>query len=328
MTPRAPGVLTLQGEAAAGPLRCRAVSDAAYARPPIEPVVLSGATLAMGPHRFSIDTRALVMGILNRTPDSFFDAGRYWAIDDSLGRVDEMVEQGADIVDIGGVKAGPGDFVGPEEELARVIPAVEAVAARFDVPISIDTWRAEVAEAAIAAGASLINDISGLMDPEIVPVAARTGAGVVVCHIQGKPRVANPDPRYRDLRREVEEYMLERIARCREAGIADERIVLDHGLDLGKSPRQSLELLAHTRDLTEMGLPVLLSASNKPFLGALLDRPVDARNPASLATAALAYCQGARILRVHDVIGTVRVRRVLEAILESWILQGSGARSR
>lgn len=301
------------------------MSDTAYARPPIEPVGLAGATLAMGPHRFSIETRALVMGILNRTPDSFFDAGRYWAIDDSMRRVAEMVGQGADIVDIGGVKAGPGDFVGSEEELDRVIPAVEAVAARFDVPISIDTWRAEVAEAAIGAGASLVNDISGLMDPDMVPVAARTGAGVVVCHIQGKPRVPNPDPRYDDLRGEVEVYMRERIGRCREAGMADERIVLDHGLDLGKSARQSLELLAHTRDLADMGMPVLLSASNKPFLGALLDRPVDARNPGSLATAALAYCQGARILRVHDVIGTVRVRRVLEAILESWTVHGRGS---
>lgn len=287
------------------------------ARPPIEPVVLSGATVAMGPHRFTIDNRALVMGILNRTPDSFYDAGRYWMMDRALGRVEEMVDQGADIVDIGGVKAGPGDFVDTGEELSRVIPAVEAVATRFDVPISIDTWRAEVAAVAIDAGAALVNDISGLMDPEMVPLAARTGAGVVICHIQGKPRVANPDPRYRDLRGEVVEFMLERVHRCRVAGIEDERIVLDHGLDLGKSARQSLELLAHTRDLVDLGLPVLLSASNKPFLGALLDRPVDERNPASLATAALAFCQGARILRVHDVVGTVRVRRVLEAILEA-----------
>lgn len=302
--------------------------DTACARPPIEPVDIEGATVAMGTHRFSIGTRALVMGILNRTPDSFFDAGRYWAMDDSLRRVAEIVGQGADIVDIGGVKAGPGDFVGTEEELDRVLPAVEAVADRFEVPISIDTWRAQVADAAIGAGASLINDISGLMDPDMVPVAARTGAGVVVCHIQGRPRVANPDPQYDDLRGEVVDYMTERVGRCREAGIADERVVLDHGLDLGKNPQQSLELLAHTRDLTDMGLPVLLSASNKPFLGALLDRPVDARNPASLATAAYAYCQGARILRVHDVIGTVRVRRVLEAILEAWTARSTESSER
>lgn len=289
--------------------------ETACARPPIEPFEPAGATVAMGSHRFSIETRALVMGILNRTPDSFFDAGRYWAMEDSLRRVAEMVGEGADIVDIGGVKAGPGTFVDVDEELDRVVPAVEAVAGRFDVPISIDTWRAEVAEAAIGAGASLINDISGLMDPKMVPLAAATGAGLVVCHIQGKPRVANPDPRYVDLRGEVDAYMRERIRRCREATIADERIVLDHGLDLGKSPRQSLELLAHTRDLADLGLPVLLSASNKPFLGALTDEPVDRRRAASLATAALAYCQGARILRVHDVTGTVRVTRVLEAIL-------------
>lgn len=294
------------------------MSAIAHARPPIDPVRLVDAVVAMGEHRVGIDHRALVMGILNRTPDSFFDAGRYWAMDESLSRVEEMVGEGADIVDIGGVKAGPGDFVNAAEELDRVIPAVEAVATRFDVPISIDTWRAEVASAALDTGASLINDISGLMDPEMIPLAARTGAGIVVCHIQGRPRVANPDPQYEDLRGEVDAFIRERVGRCRAAGISDESIVLDHGLDLGKSERQSLELLAHTRDLADLGLPVLLSASNKRFLGALIDRPVDERNPASLATAALAICQGARILRVHDVVGTVRVRDVLEAILRTW----------
>lgn len=300
------------------PLRCRAVSAIAHARPPIEPVRLRGTEVALGRHRFAIDHRGLVMGILNRTPDSFFDAGRYWAMDESLARVEEMVGEGADIIDIGGVKAGPGDFVDAAEELHRVIPAVEAVAARFDIPISIDTWRAEVAAAAIDAGASLINDISGLMDPEMVPLAARTAAAVVVCHIQGWPRVANPDPQYADVRGEVDAFIRERVGHCRGAGIPDDRIVVDHGLDLGKSEEQSLELLAHTRDLADIGVPVLLSASNKRFLGALIDRPVDERNPASLATAALALCQGARILRVHDVVGTVRVREVLAAVLHAW----------
>jgi len=287
-------------------------------RVPVEPVVVGGAAIAMGPHRFDVTTRALVMGILNRTPDSFFDAGRYWQMDESLSRVEEMVAQGADIVDIGGVKAGPGEFVSEEQELDRVMPAVEAVAARFDVPISIDTWRGEVARAATTAGACVINDISGLMDDAMIPIAAETGAAVVVCHIQGRPRVANPDPHYGDLRREVMDFMWERIGACRAAGIGDERIILDHGLDLGKSAAQSVELLAHTRDLADTGLPVLLSASNKPFLGMLLDAPVDRRNPGSLATAAIAVHQGARIIRVHDVVGTVRVCATMAALLEAF----------
>lgn len=168
---------------------------------------------------------------------------------------------------------------------------------------------------ALAAGASLVNDISGLGDPDMAPVAAAAGGAVVVCHIQGRPRVANPDPRYGDLRGDVVAFLRERIGRARAAGIPGSRIVTDHGLDLGKSPEQSLDLLAHTADLVGLGHPVLLSASRKPFLGALLGTEVEDRWGASLATVVAAVHQGARIVRVHDVAATVAAVRCVEALV-------------
>jgi dihydropteroate synthase len=271
--------------------------------------------LRLGEVEHDLAARTLVMGVLNRTTDSFFDAGRYFAMDAFLERAARLVDEGADILDVGGVKAGPGPEVGEEEELERVVPAVEALRARFDVPLSVDTWRASVLDASCRAGAQVGNDISGFADPAYLPVAAAAGATVVATHIRLAPRVADPDPQYGDLVGDVRAFLVERVDRAQQAGVADDRIVVDAGLDLGKTPAQSLELLQRSDALSDLGVPLLLSASNKRFLGEILDLPIDGRTMASHAAHALGIARGCRILRVHDVKGARRVADVLAAIL-------------
>lgn len=271
--------------------------------------------LALGPHHFDIRYRALVMGILNRTPDSFFDQGGYWGFDAFLAKAEALVDEGADFLDVGGVKAGPGDEVTEQEELDRVLPAVEALAARFDVPLSVDTWRASVARAAYAAGAVVGNDISGFADPDYLPAAAEAGASVVATHIRLAPRVPDPNPEYDDLVPDVCAFLADRAGRAEAAGIPRERIMVDAGLDLGKSEPQSLELLRASDALVALGYPVFLSASNKRFLGALVGTEVTDRREASLAAHALGIGLGCRILRAHDVRGSRRVADVMAAVL-------------
>ena len=272
--------------------------------------------LALGDRAFDVATRALVMGILNRTTDSFYDKGAFFEMDRLLARADQLVADGADILDVGGVKAGPGPEVGEDEELERVVPAVEALHARFDVPISADTWRASVARESYKAGAVVGNDISGFADPDYLPTAAEAGATVVATHIRLQPRVRDPEPVYPGgVVHDVRAFLAERARWAEAAGIPPPRIVLDAGLDLGKTTPQSLELLRESRRFAELGYPLLLSASNKTFLGQHLGLEIDQRREASLAAAALGVVGGCRILRVHDVAGTVRVRDVLDAVL-------------
>jgi dihydropteroate synthase len=273
--------------------------------------------LELGERSYDLTHRALVMGILNRTPDSFYDKGLTYELDALLARAERLVDDGADILDVGGVKAGPGPEVTEAEELDRVVAPIEALAGRFDVPVSVDTWRASVAKAAYAAGAVLGNDISGFGDTGYLEAAAAAGASVVATHIRLAPRVADPDPVYGDVVAEVAAFLSERAARAIDAGIGPTRIVLDAGLDLGKTAAQSLELLRASDVLASLGYPLLLSASNKTFLGRILDLEIDHRREASLAAAALGMARGCRLLRVHDVAGTVRVRDVMAAILEA-----------
>ena len=273
--------------------------------------------VALGPHRFDIRYRALVMGILNRTPDSFFDRGDYWDFDAFLTKAQRLVDEGADFLDVGGVKAGPGPEVTEEEELERVIPAIEALVTRFDLPISVDTWRASVARAAYAAGAVVGNDISGFADPDYLAAAAEVGASVVATHIRLAPRVPDPEPVYDDLVPDVCTFLADRAARAVAAGIPPERVMVDAGLDLGKSEPQSLELLRASDALVALGHPVFLSASNKRFLGALVGTEVTERREATLAAHALGIGLGCRILRAHDVRGSRRVADVMAAVLEA-----------
>ena len=272
--------------------------------------------LQLGDRTHDLRDRALVMGILNRTTDSFFDRGAHFRLDAFLRRAEELVAEGADLLDVGGVKAGPGPYVDEAEELDRVVPAVLALAERFDVPISCDTWRASVAAAAFEAGAVVGNDISGFADPGYLPAAAAAGATVVATHIRLGPRIADPEPVYADVVGTVREFLLERVAWARSAGIPPGRIVLDAGLDLGKTWQQSLLLLRSSSTLAALGHPLLLSASNKTFLGKLLDLSVEDRREATSAAHAIGIVGGSRILRTHDVLAARRTADVLAAVLE------------
>ncbi len=280
--------------------------------------------LMLGPHRFDIRYRALVMGILNRTPDSFFDQGTYFDFDTFLAKAEQLVVEGADFLDVGGVKAGPGPEVGEAEELERVIPAIEALRARFDVPISVDTWRSGVLRAALEAGAVVGNDISGFADPDYLTVAAAAGASVVATHIRIGPRVPDPEPVYDEpVVDAVVRFLRDRAEQAEAAGIPRERIMVDAGLDLGKTEPQSLELLrAHDR-LAGLGWPLFLSASNKRFLGELAGTDVTDRREASHAAHALGIALGSRILRAHDVQGARRTADVVAAVLEARVEVGA-----
>lgn len=278
---------------------------------PVEPFP----NLRLGDRTLDVRAHVVVMGILNRTPDSFYDRGATWSFDAFLARAAQLVDDGADLLDVGGVKAGPGPEVGEQEELDRVIPAIEALRARFDVPLSVDTWRATVLDAACAAGAVLANDISGFADPDYLKVAAKHDAAVVATHIRLRPRVPDPEPRYDDLVADVTAFLLERARRAEAVGLEPAQIVLDAGLDLGKTPAQSAVLLRETAQHATLGFPLLLSASNKRFIGELLGREIDDRRTESLAAVAYGVMQGCRIVRVHDVRATAHVCRTIEALL-------------
>jgi dihydropteroate synthase len=271
--------------------------------------------LRLGTQQIDVTNRVIVMGILNRTPDSFYDKGLTYELDALLARAQVLVDEGADVLDIGGVKAGPGPEVGEAEELDRVVPAVEAVAQRFDTPVSADTWRASVLDEACKAGAVIGNDISGFADPDYLAVAARHQATVVATHIRLQPRVPDPEPHYDDVVGDVAAFLVERAERALTAGLQPDQIVLDAGLDLGKTAAQSAVLLRESATLAGLGYPLLLSASNKTFLGKLLDLDVTDRREPSLAAVAYGAMRGCRIMRVHDVRGSVHVCRVIEALL-------------
>ncbi len=261
-----------------------------------------------------VTDRTLVMGILNRTPDSFFDRGETFSLDALLRRAEQLVAEGADVLDVGGVKAGPGPEVTETEELDRVVPALEALRARFDTPLSVDTWRATVLRAACTAGAVVGNDISGFADPDYLQTATACGASVVATHIRLAPRVPDPEPHYDDLLGDVRAFLLDRARAAEAAGLGAEQIALDAGLDLGKTPTQSAVLLRESGVLASLGYTLLLSASSKRFLGELLGLAIDARRDASLAAVAYGVMHGCRIVRVHDVAGSVRVCRMIEAV--------------
>jgi dihydropteroate synthase len=273
--------------------------------------------LTLGRRTYDLSTRALVMGILNRTPDSFFDQGGYWDMDAFWRRAEQLVADGADVLDVGGVKAGPGPDVSEQEELDRVGPAVEGLCRRFDVAVSVDTWRAAVAEAAFGMGAVMGNDISGFSDPRYLGVAAAAGASVVATHIRLAPRVPDPEPSYRDVVADVIDVLVQKVDQARAAGVAEDRIVVDAGLDLGKTAEQSQALLLGTSRLASLGYPVLLSASNKRFLGDLLGLDIASRGHATSAAHAIGISLGARLLRAHDVRAARRVSDVLAAIFEA-----------
>jgi len=269
--------------------------------------------LPSGP--FSLE-RAGVMGILNTTPDSFYDGGRYSELHRAVARAVEMLEEGADMIDVGGEKAGPGEPVSAEEELQRVVPAVVAVRREVRVPISVDTFKPEVARQAMAAGADIINSIGGFVDAEMRRAAAETGAAVVVMHIRGQPRVPNPNPQYGDVVEEVKQFLEERAEACVADGIPPGRIIVDPGPGFGKSSADDLAVIRSLDRFTAGPYPVLLAASRKKFIGDVLRLSPQERLEGSLAVAAWGVLRGARIVRTHDVRATKQVCLMTEAVID------------
>ncbi len=255
------------------------------------------------------------MGVLNVTPDSFSDGGRFQAPRAALAAARRMVADGARIIDVGGESTRPGSSPpSPEEELDRVVPVVAAIAAELDVVISVDTSRAAVIEAAIAAGAHLVNDVRALRDPAALAAAARGGAGVCVMHMQGEPGTMQNAPRYADVVAEVREFLLERVAACRAAGVAADAIAVDPGFGFGKNAEHNLALFRSLESFTTLGVPLLVGLSRKSLVGHLTGRPVGSRLAGSVALAALAAERGAAIIRAHDVAETVDAVRVGAAL--------------
>ena len=265
-------------------------------------------TLRLRKHAFG-DDETLMMAIVNRTPDSFFDQGATWAEDAAFERVREVVGQGAEIVDIGGIKAAPGVEIGPAEEKARVVDFVARVRAEFPaLVISVDTWRAEVGAAVCEAGADVLNDAWGGADPELVDVAAQYDAAIVCTHTGGvTPRTRPYRIEYDDVMRAVLDDTLAYAERALAAGVARESIVIDPAHDFGKNTFHSLEVTRRLGEMVETGWPVLVSLSNKDFVGETLDRPVGERLLGTLAATAICANAGARIYRVHQVEETRQV---------------------
>jgi dihydropteroate synthase len=256
-----------------------------------------------------------IMAIVNRTPDSFYDAGANYALEDAVAASLRAVEQGAHWVDIGGVPFAPGDPLSTDEEAARVVPVVEALRAKSDVVISVDTFHAEVARRSIAAGATVINDTTGLSDPDLAGVVAESGASLVLVHSRAKPRTQFARPQYDDVASEVRDFLASRVERARAAGVPDERLFVDPGHDLNKNTLHSLELIRRLDVINELGLPTLVALSNKDFIGEVLDKPKRERLEGSLAAAVACVLNGARVVRVHEVAETVAAVRMAEAIL-------------
>ena len=271
--------------------------------------------LVLGRHVFPADA-ALVMAIVNRTPDSFYDRGATFSLDAALARVDDVVAHGARIVDIGGVKAGPGDDVDAAEEIARTVDLVAAVRARHpNVAISVDTWRAEVAEVTCRAGADLVNDAWGGVDPEIAGVAASYGAALVCTHAGGlAPRTRPHRVAYDDVVADVIGRTTALAAAAVAAGVPRESVLIDPGHDFGKNTRHSLEVTRRLDELVTTGWHVLVSLSHKDFVGESLDVPLDDRLEGTLAATAVARWLGAQVFRAHDVVPTLRVLQMVDAI--------------
>lgn len=268
--------------------------------------------------RGALGKRTLIMGVLNLTPDSFYDGGRYTTLERALARAEQMIAEGADILDIGGESTRPGaDPVPLEEEIRRTLPVIEAIAARYDIALSIDTTKSEVARLALQAGAHIVNDISGMrFDPRMPEVVAEAGALAILMHIKGTPKTMQQNPTYEDVVREVRDTLAQHAERAQQAGIPKERIWLDPGIGFGKTLEHNLQLLRRLPDLKSLGYPVLVGTSRKSFIGLILGGlPPEERLEGTLATLALAIAWGADAVRVHDVKEAFRAVKVADALV-------------
>lgn len=266
--------------------------------------------LECGPYRLNMSGRTLIMGILNMTPDSFSDGGRYNAVEAALERARQLVQDGADIIDIGGESTRPGyERISSEEEIARVVPIIERLAREVAVPISIDTYKADVARAALEAGAHIINDIWGAKaDPDMANIAAETGAPIVLMH----NRKAKP---YENFMRDSLGDLYESIQIARNAGVKDGQIILDPGIGFAKNLEENLLMMRNLHVFTSLGYPVLLGTSRKSMIGNTLNLPVEERVEGTIASTCLGIQQGCRIIRVHDVKENARAAKMMDAML-------------
>ena len=259
-----------------------------------------------------------VMGILNTTPDSFSDGGSYTQLESALAQVERMIVDGASIIDIGGESTRPGaEDVSEEDELARVIPVLIAIKQRFDVLVSIDTSKAAVMIAAIAAGADMINDVAALQNQGCLAAVAQSDVPVCLMHMQGLPRTMQNNPSYDHVINDIVAFFQQRIEACVSSGIARERIILDPGFGFGKTLEQNFHLLANLSKFSQLKLPLLIGISRKSMIGNLLNRDVKQRLAGSLSAAIIAAQQGANIIRVHDVEATVDALTVLQAVTDN-----------
>jgi dihydropteroate synthase len=270
--------------------------------------------LRCGPHTLDLST-PVVMGVLNVTPDSFSDGGRWLDASHAIEHALQMVEEGAGIIDVGGESTRPGAVaVSVEEELRRVIPVIAVLAPKVSVPISIDTSRPEVIRAATDAGAALVNDIRALKEPGALAAVAATSAAVCVMHMQGEPRTMQMEPRYNDVVKDVRQFLVERVAACENAGIERDRICIDPGIGFGKRLEHNLALLAKVPTFSSLQLPVLIGVSRKSLIGAIAGRETEQRVFGGVAFATAAVLAGASIIRAHDVAATVDAVKVALAL--------------
>jgi len=259
--------------------------------------------------------RCLVMGILNVTPDSFSDGGRFDSMAAAVDQAARMAEAGADLLDVGGESTRPGaGAVSVDQELERVIPVIEQLGARFECPVSIDTSKPEVMRAAVAAGAAMINDVGALQADGALATAAELAVPVCLMHMQGEPRTMQRAPTYDDVTREVCGFLRDRMGACVAAGLPADRLIVDPGFGFGKTVEHNLQLLRDLDKLAGLGAPVLVGLSRKSMIGKLLGRSVDERVPASIALALLAAQRGAAIVRVHDVAPTIDALRIWDTV--------------
>ena len=257
--------------------------------------------LTIGDKQFDL-SRSIVMGILNVTPDSFSDGGRFDRVEQALDHAMRMLQEGADIIDIGGESTRPGaQSVTADEEIARVLPVIVALRKQSAVPISIDTSKPEVMRAAVAEGANMINDINALRARGAVEACAELDVPVCLMHMQGEPRTMQRDPQYRDVVQDVADFLRQRAEACTDGGIRRDQLVIDPGFGFGKTLQHNLDLLNGLASICALELPVLVGISRKSMLGAIIDKPVNERIYASIAAAVIAYNKGARLFRVHDV---------------------------
>jgi len=262
-------------------------------------------------------THPQVMGILNVTPDSFSDGGQFLAQDSALAQAKQMMTDGAGIIDVGGESTRPGAaVVSVEEEISRVVPVIEAIHSEIDIPISIDTSKPEVMQAAVNAGASLINDVRALQVEGALQVAASLDVPICLMHTQGTPQTMQDNPKYNDVVTEVVDFLLHRVSVCEQVGISRNKLILDPGFGFGKRATHNLQLMKHLGKLIEQNLPVLVGVSRKSMIGKLLNVSVEERLAASLSLAALSVWQGAKIIRSHDVRETVQAIMMCDHVMK------------